>query len=96
MNGVNVGALLGGIQVHTTNYRGHTPEELAEFAIDKIIYVGKESHPLIQQQAEAYKAQIKQILIQYLRQAQQSERTTICGTLVKQGHEDLANLIRSI
>jgi hypothetical protein len=32
-------------EVHTTSGRGHTPEELADMAIDKIMYVSKDANP---------------------------------------------------
>jgi hypothetical protein len=41
-------------EVHTTSGRGHTPEELADMAIDKIMYVSKDANPLIRDQAEAF------------------------------------------
>jgi hypothetical protein len=34
-------------EVHTTSGRGHTPEELADMALDKIMYVSKDANPLI-------------------------------------------------
>ena len=48
---------LGNVKVTTISKRGFTPEELAEQALDKIIYVGGNSHPLIVEQAEAFKNQ---------------------------------------
>jgi len=56
------GVLLeGDVKVYTTQYRGFTPEEIAEQAIGKIMYVGKDSHPAIRDQAEAFKGYIKNI-----------------------------------
>ena len=45
---------LGNVTVKTVSSRGFTPEELAEQALDKIIYVGGNCHPAIQEQAEAF------------------------------------------
>lgn len=87
---------LGNVVVHTTDYRGATPEELAARAVDRIIYVGKDSHPAIIEQARAYKQQIQQVLEFYMREAQQAERATICGKLLQQGHADLSKLIQNI
>ena len=33
------------VEVHTTQYRGHTPEEIANFALEKIMYVSKDANP---------------------------------------------------
>ena len=35
------------------------PEEIAEQALDKIISIGNNSHPVIQAQAEAFRKEIK-------------------------------------
>ncbi len=96
MSSVEGGFNLGEVKVYTANHRGFTPEEIAERAIDKVIYVGDKSHPLIAEQARAFREQIKKVLIFYLAEAQQSERTTICAKLSLQGYEELANLIRSL
>lgn len=92
----DVGALLGGVKVYTTTDRGFTPEEIAERALDKIIYVGEQSHPVIRDQAQAFKDSIRSILVFYLCEAQNSERTTIMAGLKKQGLDELAELIRRI
>lgn len=92
----DLGALLGGVRVHTTSNRGFTPEEIAERALDKIIYIGEQSHPAIRDQAQTFKASIRDVLIFYLREAQNSERTTIAAKLAVQGQEDLAQLIRRL
>lgn len=90
---VEGGLNIGPVVVHTTDYRGFTPEEIASRALDRIISVGENSHPLIIEQAKAYRSYIYQILVQYLREAQQSERTTICGKLTQNGYSEIAQLI---
>ena len=80
-------------EVHTTQGRGHTPEELADFAMDKIMYVSKDANPLIKEQAEAFKGYIRQVLVQYLKQAVQSDRTTLANKLREAGHSDLIKIL---
>lgn len=87
---------VGTVNVLAVDYRGHTPEELAEMAVDRIIYIGGNSHPVIVDQARAYREHIKKVLIEYFRMAQASERTNICGKLILNGNDELANLIRSL
>jgi hypothetical protein len=94
MNPEHIQSMISDVVVHTADYRGHTPEEIAERALDKIIYVGKDSNPLLLEQAKAFKDGIRAVLIHYLREAQTAERTTICGHLIKGGHADLAEIIR--
>jgi len=80
-------------EVHTTSGRGHTPEELADFALDKIMYVSKDANPLIREQAEAFKGYIRQVLIKYLKQAVTSDRTTLANKLRQAGHSDLIKIL---
>jgi hypothetical protein len=96
MSGHSAGVLLGGIQVHTTSNRGWSPEEIADRAVDKIIYVGKESNPIILAQAEAFKANIRAVLVECLTEAMHAERTNIYAKLQASGHAELADIIRSL
>ena len=80
-------------EVHTTSGRGHTPEEVAEFALDKIMYVSKDANPLIREQAETFKDYIRQVLVKYLKQAVQSDRTTLSNRLREAGHSDLIKIL---
>ena len=93
MSSVEGGVNINSVKVFTTEYRGFTPEEIASRALDRIISVGENSHPLIVEQAKAYRSHIYQILVHYLREAQQSERTTICGKLNQNGFSEIAQLI---
>ena len=79
--------------VHTTQGRGHTPEELANFALDKIMYVSKDASPLIEDQAEAFKEHIRAVLVKYLKQAVTSDRTTLANRLREAGHSDLIKIL---
>jgi hypothetical protein len=88
------GVLLGGsVVVMTTNNRGFTPEEVAERALDKIIYVGGNSHPVIRDQAEAFRENIRQVLVFYMKEAINSDRTTIAARLREAGHPELIKLL---
>ena len=80
-------------EVHTTSGRGHTTEELADFAMNKIMYVSKDANPLIKEQAEAFRGYIRQVLVQYLNKAVESDRTTLANKLREAGHSDLVKLL---
>jgi hypothetical protein len=86
----------GGVNVVTVDNRGWNPEELADRAVDKIIKIGDSSHPVIAEQARAFREHIRHVLVHYLNQAQTSERTTICAKLSAQGHDDLAHIIKEL
>ncbi len=87
--------VFGDFRVHVSEGRGWTPEELAERAMDKIIYVGKDAHPFLKDQAEAYKQHIHDVVLFYLKQAVQSDRTTIANRLRDAGYPELTSLLEN-
>lgn len=88
-------ALLGDLRVVTTSNRGRSPEDLANEALDKILYVGKDVHPAIRDQAQAFKEQIRMVLVHYMNQAIKSDRTTLAAKLRVAGHADLIKLLEN-
>jgi len=84
---------VGSVLVHTVNDRGFSPEELAEQALNKIIYVGDQSHPVIRDQAQAFREHIRGVLIFYMKRAIQSNNTTLANRLREAGHPELATLL---
>ena len=84
------------VDVITTQNRGQTPEEVAERCINKIVGISATADPVIRQQAEAYKKQIGQVIIHYMKQAIQSDRTTVYNALLDAGDPKLADLIRRL
>lgn len=93
MNLEKVPVLLNKVTVATTSGRGHTPEELAQHMVDKIVYVGGNSHPVIRDQAIAFQAAVKQIGLFYLQQAVIQDRATIAHKLREAGYPDLVHLL---
>lgn len=87
-------ALLGGITVQATQGRGFTPEEVAERALNKLIYVGENVDPVIRDQALAYRDKLRQILVHYMREAVQSDRTTLANKFKQAGHHELLPLLQ--
>ena len=79
--------------VITTSGEGHSPEQVAEMALAKIIYVAKDANPVIREQAEAYKQNIRHVLVQYMKKAIKSNHTTIANKLRDAGHSDLIKLL---
>ena len=79
--------------VQTTSFGGMTPEQVAELALAKRIYVGQDANPLLKEQALAYKDNIRQVLVYYMKQAIKSNHTTIADKLHKAGHSELTKLL---
>lgn len=92
----NMGAgEVGGVMVMATEGRGFTPEEIAERALDKIIYVGSHTHPAIRDQAEAFKDSIRQVLVYYMHEAVRSHNVTLVNKFNKAGHPEMIPILDS-
>jgi hypothetical protein len=84
---------IGSVMVVTTQGRGFTPEEIAEQALDKIIFVGSHAHPAIRDQAEAFKDSIRAVLVQAMQQAVRSHNVTLVSKFHKLGHPELISIL---
>ena len=88
------GALeLGNFTVSTVSNRGFTPEELVESALDKIISVGGNCHPDLHEQAITFRNQIRGVLLESMKQAVRSDRTTLANQFRAAGHPELVKLL---
>jgi hypothetical protein len=87
------GALLGEIKARMVSGRGFTPEEVAEMALEKIIYIGVSANPILRDQAEAYKEQLRAVLVSYMKQAVASHNTTLMNRFNNAGHPELVKLL---
>lgn len=80
-------AVTGNVLVHTTQNRGATIEELAERALDKIVYVGDSAPEPIRLQALAYRERIGAVILTYMKEAVRADRETLKAQLAAQGHD---------
>ena len=87
---------VGNVKVTTTNYRGLSPEELAAEAMADILDVRGNPPEAIRQQLAAFQDRLRDVLLFYMRKAQQQERVNIYGALMKNGAEDIAKIIRDM
>ena len=87
---------VGSVAVHTTENRGSTPEEVAERCLEKIISVSGSAPEPIRQQAESFRDSLREVIVFYVKQAIQSDRTTVCNALTEAGQPELAQLIRRV
>jgi hypothetical protein len=84
---------VGDVMVMTTDGRGFTPEEIAERALDRIIYVGSQTHPAIREQAEAFKGNIRKVLVYYMHEAVRSHNVTLVNKFTKAGYPELIPIL---
>lgn len=88
-----VSGIVGNVMVMATEGRGHTPEEVAERALDKIIHVGSSAHPAIRDQAEAFKDSIRGVLVHYMREAVRSHNVTLVNKFKQAGYPELTSIL---
>ena len=87
---------LGNVGVTTTNNRGHTIEEVAEMATNKLVSISNDAPAPIRVQAHAFKNACKTVIMYYMQEAVKNHMCTVCNQLEQQGHKDLANIIRRL
>ena len=87
---------VGSVGVKTTNNRGFTPEEVAGLCVDRLMIVSNDAPPAIKDQALAHKERMKAVIAVYMKQAIQSDRTTVYNAISDAGHKKLAEYIRKM
>ena len=93
---VEVSGSVGTFEVQTTQERGHTPEELAINAVQKIISISDTADPVIKQQAEAFRERMFYVIVHTLNHAVKSDRTTLYNEFKNQCHDDVAEILRKL
>jgi hypothetical protein len=79
--------------VMTSDNRGFTPEEIADRALDKIMYVGSQTHPAIRDQAEAFRENIREVIVFYMHEAIRSHNVTLVSKFKQAGHPELTAIL---
>ena len=87
---------VGDLGVKTTHNRGHTVDEVAEMATNRLVSVADTAPDQLKAQAHAFKKQCHFIIAYYMREAIKNHICTVCNQLEAQGHKDLANIIRRL
>ena len=90
------GVQIGSVETLVTSGRGLSAEEITGLIMRKILFVSDTAPPAIREQAVAFKDRIENVLLHYVKQAQASERTTICGLLNQAGESRAAEIVRKL
>ena len=93
---ISVKSDIGTPTVVTTNNRGMNAEEWAELEVNRIVAVSANAPPQVREQAFAYKAIIKALLIDYFDKVAKSERSTVKAIWNEQGMEGLMEYFEDI
>jgi len=87
---------IGNLGVKTTDYRGHTVDEVAEMATDRLVSISDTAPDNIKAQAHVFRDAARKVIAYYMREAVKNHICTVCNQLEQQGHKDLANIIRRL
>ena len=93
---VDIETTTGTVGVQTTENKGLSPEYWTERLVEKLIGISDNADPMVKAQAEAFKDTIQQVILLYIKQAISSDRATVAGLLQKQGHKEMADIIRRL
>ena len=99
MNSMSFGVSMSNdfkVGVETTDNRGFTPEETAKRCVNKIINVSSSAPPEIRDQALAYRNEVEKLIVIYMKQAIQSDRTTVYNAIKDAGQLKLAEYIKEM
>ena len=96
MFSVDVERTIGQVAVQTSLNKGLSPEYWTERILERLVSVSDNADPMVKAQAEAFKEQIEKVILIYIKQAILSDRSTVAGMLEKQGHKEMANIIRRL
>ena len=93
---IDVSMTVGNVDVQTTNNRGLSVEEVAQRAVDKILYVAENAPEPIKDQANAFKDTVRGVIVYYMQHAVDQDRATIAAKLREAGYPELAKNLRSL
>jgi hypothetical protein len=82
--------------VSTTDNKGHDPEFWAEIATQKICDISETAPDHVRQQALAFQDYIYKVILESMKNAIISDRTTLINLFVKQGQKDMADILRKM
>jgi hypothetical protein len=82
--------------VVTSNNGGHSPEQVAELCVNRLIQVADSAPPELAQQARAFREQMLAVVVHYVKVAITEDRKTVSEKLNSVGYGQLAQQIKDI
>lgn len=86
----------GAVTVMTSSNGGHSPEQIAELCVDRLIRISDTAPPEIAMQAKAFREQMLAVVLHYVRMAAVEDRSTVVAKLEQAGLEVAAQTIRRL
>lgn len=87
---------VGPVTVMTADNGGHSPEQVAELCVNRLISIADSAPPELAMQARAFREQMLAVVLQYVRMAALEDRETVVTKLEQAGMADLAHLIKGL
>lgn len=87
---------LGTVQTSVTHGRGLNADEITDMLMAKLLHVADSAPMPIREQASAFRADIRRVVLHYVAQAQKSQNTTVYNHLMQGGYSDAAELVRKL
>ena len=88
--------ILGKVGVTTTDGKGHDAEFWAAQATKKICDISDNAPEHVKQQALAFQNQVYTVILYTIKNAIKSQNTTYANLLEKQGHSDMAKILKEL
>ena len=85
-----------GVKVRAANNCKHSLETIAEMCADKLVAVSETAPDVIRAQAEAFKAEMLNVVRQYIKMAVKEDRAMMCAKIQEAGFPDLAEQLRRL
>ncbi len=86
----------GAVNVMTSSNGGHSPEQIAELCVDRLIRISDTAPPELAMQAKAFREQMLAVVLHYVRMAAVEDRATVVAKLEQVGAADVAQQIRRL
>tara|TARA_R110000787_G_scaffold122919_1_gene233815 strand:- start:1006 stop:1293 length:288 start_codon:yes stop_codon:yes gene_type:complete len=84
---------IGDVGVVTSNNGGHTPEQITEMCVDKLVHVADSAPPAIREQARAFKQIVQEVVYAHINEAVKNDRLTVKIRLKNLGYSEIAKHI---
>jgi hypothetical protein len=86
----------GAVSVMTSSNGGHSPEQIAELCMDRLIRVSDTAPPEIAMQAKAFREQMLAVVLHYVKMAAREDRESVIAKLEQASAADVAQQIRRL
>lgn len=91
-----ISSAVGSPFVVTSTNGGHSPEQVADLCVNRLIQVSDTAPPEIAMQARAFREQMLAVVLHYVRMAAREDRESVIAKLELAGAADVAQQIRRL